>query len=426
MRSRARKLPRPLGAVGSAVAAALLPAVSSCGTPAAAGGPLAITRGGTYSGAWASDDPAVAAVTVRTDEPVVVEHATVRGRGTLFAVVAEHADVTVRDTTGVGLNPGVAGRPTGRFLTAEAFDRVVVEHCAMDRTAGVYLLGGRPGATVRIWANRATDVDGRLSDGRGGWLPFNDRTSKHDGHVEHGYAVVQFLQLDKCRGVAGMDVGWNEVVNEPGASRVEDNVSVYESGGTAARPLLIHDNYVQGAYTVDPARHDGQDADWAYGWGYSGGGLMLGDGPAATVGTAASHVRATGNVVVGTSNYGIAVSAGHDIELDGNRVVSAGLLADGRRVAAQNVGVYLWDAGRRGRAAAAAATFFANGGTGNVIGWASATGGRNDSWTPDAAVWADTVHLPGPVTRAAEAAEHAGWAKRAAAAGVGVGPGGAG
>ena len=400
--------------------AAGLAAIAGCVSSDDAGraGLLVITCGGTYVGNWSSDDPGTAAVTVRTAEPVVIEHATVRGKGTLIAVVAGHADVTVRDTVGTGENPGVAGRSPGRFLTAESFDRVVVEHCELDHTAGIYLLtnAGRGDGAVRVIANRATDIDGRLSDGHGGWLTFNDRKSNRDGHVEHGYAVVQFLQLDKVRG-EGMEVAWNEVVNEPGRSRVEDNISVYESGGTAGSPLLIHDNCVRGAYTVDPARRDSKDAEWSYDWSYSGGGLMLGDGSGRTADTAPAFVRATDNVVVGTVNYGIGISAGHDITFDHNRIVSAGVLPDGRAVAAQNVGAYVWDAGHgRDRG-----TFFGNGGTDNVIGWAKG-GGRNDSWRPDAAIWSGNRPLRGPVTPGDEAAAVTEWRARAARAGVTVGP----
>ncbi len=393
---------------------ALAGLAAGCGRAADAdprGGPLVITRGGSYSGQWASDDPDVAAVTVRTAEPVLIEHASLTGRGPLIAVAAEHADVTVRETVGTGQNPGIVGRPPGRFLTAESFDRVTVEHCRLVGTAGIYLLTNTPGheAAVRVIANRAEDIDGRCSDGRGGWLGFNDRKPKGGGRAEHGYVAVQFLQLDKVRG-PGMEVAWNEVVNAPGRSRVEDNLSVYDSGGTAASPLSVHDNCVRGAYTIDPARggHPA-DADRAYSWDYSGGGLMLGDG------ATPAFVRAVDNVVVGTANYGIAVAAGHDITFDRNRIVSAGVLPDGRPVAAQNVGAYVWDAGHGKH------PFYGDGGTGNVIGWVKGRG-RNDSWTPDAGTWVGTVPLADPVTPADEEAAVAEWTARAKRVGVTVGP----
>ena len=145
---------------------------------------------------------------------------------------------------------------------------------------------------------------------------------------------------------------------------------------------------------------------------------MLGDGPAKTVGTAASFVRAVDNVIVGTSNYGIAISAGHDISFDRNRIVSCGTLADGRPIWAQNVGAYVWDAGHgkdRG-------TFFGNGGGDNVIGWAKGPG-RNDTWMPDATAWVGGGPPYGTRSPpAVEAAAQAAWRDRATRAGIRVGP----
>ncbi len=91
------------------------------------------------------------------------------------------------------------------------------------------------------------------------------------------------------------------------------------------------------------------------------------------------------------------------------------MLPDGRPVAAQNVGAYVWDAGHGKH------PFFADGGTGNVIGWVKGRG-RNDSWTPDAATWAGTVPLADPVTPADEEAAVAEWTARAKRVGVTVGP----
>ena len=399
------------------ILAALL--LAGCARPSAAAGPLVITRGGTYTGTWSSDDPATPAVAVRTAEPVVLDHADLRSRGPLIAVLTPHADVTVRDCRGVGLNPNVAGQPPGRFLSAESFDRITIEHCDLSHTAGIYLLTNadptRTGA-VRIVANHATDIDGRRSDGHNGWLPFNARRSRRDGRRELGYAVVQFVQLDKVR-APGMEIAWNAVTNAPGDSRVEDNVNVYQSGGTATSPLLVRNNLIDGAYPIDPAVADRQDADWTYDNSYSGGGLLLGDGPGPTPAAASSFIVATGNDVVGTVNYGIAIAAGHDINFDHNLIVSAGQLPDGRRIPAQNVGAYIWNANHGKRTD----SFFNDGGSDNTIGWTSAKGGRNDSWMPDAAYWTAAVPLPGPITPADEATTRTVWHARATAAGITVG-----
>ena len=110
-----------------------------------------------------------------------------------------------------------------------------------------------PGQTVKVMGNQALNIDGRHSDGNGGFL-----TGPSDNDF------VQFLQLDKVTNVPGMEVAWNEVVNQPSASRVEYNINLYKSGGTAASHILIHDNYIQGAFPALPATQ-----------GFSGGGILL-------------------------------------------------------------------------------------------------------------------------------------------------------
>src|SRR5581483_11288537 len=151
---------------------------------------------------------------------------------------------------------------------------------ALDHTAGIYLLNYTPAETggagefaVRIVRNEARNIDGRKSDGRGGWMDFNSRQTA-SGRTEEGFEPVQFVQLDKVRHARGVEIAWNQVVNDPGQSRVEDNISLYLSSGTAERPIRIHDNFSRGSYTIRPWEGKPGDDDWAY----SGGGIMLGDG----------------------------------------------------------------------------------------------------------------------------------------------------
>src|SRR5207248_10901265 len=102
---------------------------------------------------------------------------------------------------------------------------VVIQNNYLDATAGIYLLsyGGdhTTANTIKITGNRARNIDGRRSNGIGGYLSFNIRTSKTDGHTDVGYDEVQFAQLDKVNSVPGIDISWNEVINKAGASRVE-------------------------------------------------------------------------------------------------------------------------------------------------------------------------------------------------------------
>jgi len=376
-------------------------------------GPVVITSGGTYSGNWESLDPDVPAVTIRTTDPVVIENSNVRGRGDLIKTGVDHGDVTVRNTRGYGMNPDVYGEVPGRFFEGLRFDSVTLENNYLEGTSGINLFDYRgdytADDTVRVIANRALNIDGRKSDGQGGFLDFDERTRLIDGETEKGYRTRQFVQLNRVMDVPGVEIAWNEIVNEPGKSRVEDNISIYFSGGTADSPLRIHDNYVQGAYNVKPWQASYEDDEWKYDWGYSGGGIMLGDGSGA-------YVEAYDNQVVSTSNYGIAISAGHDMRFYNNRVVSSGLLADGRPVVAQNVGVYIWDLHDSG-----SDDFYNNSAHDNLVGWVKGTR-RNDWWVPDATSFENNTSWPGEVTLATEAAEFKYWLDKVAAADMTVGP----
>lgn len=361
--------------------------------------PLEIRSGGTYTGAWRSDDPDVPAVTVATTEPVVIAGSLLEGRGTLVTNRVPGADLTVRDSKGRALHPGGSGRIPGRFVAAEEPARLVVANNQLDGTSGIYVLGWRGGAaageTIRIVGNRARNIDGRASDGAGGYSPTS-------------FGLVQFAQLNKVADVPGIEIAWNEVVNEPRASRVEDNISIHLSGGTPASPLLVHDNYIRGGYPSRP----GSDP-------YSGGGILLGDGRPGPGERPSAWARAFDNQVVGTTNHGIAIAAGHDLAISGNRVVSSGRLPDGSLLAGQNVGVYVWNAYRQ-------PGFANNVAAGNVVGWSRpADGRRNDWWLPDCAGCAGNSPLKGgaAITLADEAAEWAAWRSKVAQAGVRVGAG---
>jgi hypothetical protein len=375
---------------------------------------IVVTSGGTYSGEWESNDPQVSPVTSRTTEPVVIINSTLRGKDDLIATDVTGANITVRNTRGFGMNPNVAGEEPGRFLKAERFKNVVVENNYLEGTSGIYLFdyrGSRIAAeSVRVIGNRALNIDGRKSDGNGGFLDFNERTRISDGLEERGYERVQFLQLNKVQDVPGIEIAWNEVINEPGKSRVEDNVSIYRSGGTAQSPVLIHDNYIHGAYTIKPWQSDTVDATWQYDWDYSGGGIMLGDGDGS------AYVKAYNNQVISTTNYGIAIFAGHDMEFYNNRVVSSGKLADGRSIFAQNVGVYIWDGLDLGPG-----QFYNNSGRDNQIGWINDKGDRNDWWIPDATSFTNNIEWPGQLMLQVEAAEWTLWQQKQTTSGVKIG-----
>ena len=351
--------------------------------------PIVITAGGVYSGNWQSLDPNVPAVTVNTSAPVIIQNSNIRSRGTLIDA-SGGVNLTVQNTNGYGMNPNKKGRYAGRFLKVDGFDNILVTNNYMEGTSGIYLYGYEGNHTaaqsIHVIGNRASNIDGRYSDGKGGYM-----TGPDDNYY------VQFFQTNSVHNIVGAEVAWNEVINLPGQSRVEDNISIFDATGTPSSPFVIHDNYIQGAYPVDPA-HDTS---------YTGGGIMLSD-------QGSAYIQAYNNQVLDTINYGIAISSGHDNIFYNNRIVSAGVLTDGTRPTAQNVGAYIWNQNKE-------TTFTRNQGSNNLIGWVQGSG-RNDSWTPDASAWKNNTSWGGTITQDTLAAEYALWVSKLANAGVQIGP----
>src|SRR5205823_2765173 len=135
--------------------------------------PIVITEGGIYSGNWESLDADVPAVSIRTSEPVIIENSVIRSRAACIDVFGGKARLTVRNTVGMGLNPDIAGRYPGRFLDVYGFASIVAENNELEGTSGIYVadyLGNHTAAqSVKIFRNVVSNVDGRVSDGKGGW-----------------------------------------------------------------------------------------------------------------------------------------------------------------------------------------------------------------------------------------------------------------
>lgn len=352
-------------------------------------GPIRITRGGVYSGRWASDDPRVPAVLILTTEPVVIENSVITGPGHLISTDFHMTTrLTVRNTYGFGQNPNVRGRAPGRFIHVESFADLVVENNYLEGTSGIYVHRWLGGGTVKIRFNEARNVVGLLSDGNGSWLTGNDQ-----------FMYAQFVQFNSVHDIADAEIAWNQVINTPGESRTEDVISLFDSSGLPASPISVHDNFIWGSYPKDPAVHT-----------FSGGGIMLGDG-------GGKHQLALHNQVVNVANYGIAIAGGSHHRIVRNRVVSSGRLEDGTRIDSANVGIYIWDQYPH--------PFEDNAGFDNVVGYSqirpNGTEFRNDWWIPDAHAWEGNTRLRGSVTRETELAELERWKEKLRNANITIG-----
>ena len=351
--------------------------------------PLTITTGGTYSGNWLSTDANVATITVNTTQPVIIENSTVKGKNHLIRVpFGVAANLTVRNVHGIGLNPNVVNKVPGRFVHADTFNNLVIEHNEFEDTAGIYAHNFQGSGSLKIRYNKASNIIGAYSNGAGGW-----KTGSSDNNF------VQFAQLNDVHDIVGADISWNQVINEPGNSRVEDIINIFDSSGTSSSYIDIHDNYLQGSYPISPTTQS-----------HSGSAIMLGDGEG-------HYQRAKNNQAVNVSNVGIAIAGGANNILDGNRIVSSGKLANGDIIFGANVGMYVWNF-------AGSANFDNNDAINNTIGYVRFNSGvytRNDYWVPDVDTFSGTVILPNPIDATDEAAEFTLWQSKVSSAGLTIG-----
>jgi hypothetical protein len=372
-------------------------------------GPINITQGGTYSGNWKSTNPKTAAVTISTTAPVIIENSYVTGPADLINDPDYGNNLTVKNVIGIGVNPNVSGQGYGVFVDAQNSVLLDVENCYFENVQfGVYLrgyTGNRNGTqTITILNNRGRNILGVESNGNNGTLP-----------GETNWQWAHAIQLSGAYGVPGIKIAWNEIVNYPSQSLVNENINMFDSGGTASSPAQIHDNYVQGAYAYNPA----VDA-------YNGGGFTTDGSASDTVQTASSFNNIYNNQIVDTVNVGIEIGTGHDNAAYNNRVISAGLLPNGTKIPSQNVGLSLYDVYGN----IANGSMYNNNMYSNTVGWmcwaarCAWDGYRNDEWFPinNGYYATNTTISANPITLAMESTEYQTWLEKISSSGMVVGP----
>lgn len=280
----------PLFAIVVAVATLFFVRGAQAVEPALAyAAPLKISAPGTYSGNYRSYSASVPAIDVYTSGTVVLENCTVAGPGPLIRVWSE-TTLVVRNCNGYG-----EGDAPGKFLESANLKSLTMENNYFENVSKgvlVYQFHGRGGASesIRIVGNVGRNMGST-----------QDRAS--------------FIQFNQVIGVSNVEIAWNQVLNEPLKSAVEDNINLYNSSGTAASPISVHDNYVQGAYPRD--LH----------WSFSGSGMTTdGDG---NLQMTPGNIEAKENTFVSTCNAAMNIAGGSNIRYHHNRMVSSSQLPDG-------------------------------------------------------------------------------------------------
>lgn len=363
-----------------------------------------------FTGNWQSTSNSTPAVKITTSEPIVIENCNVVSKGDLFTTGGSGVTInaTIRNCYGRGELPSttVAGLRWGFLFKGDNVNALTIENNYFDRTAGIDLMSstGKQPNLISIRYNYVKNTESRATNGTGGLTNAN-----YVGDPHRHFVQLNTLQLASTATGQGIEIGWNQVVNEPGNSRVEDNINVYSTKGLPALPINIHDNLIDGAFGYALNTPDGSD--------YSGGGILTGDG--SSCGT--QYVLAENNVILETSNYGIAVASGGDVTIRNNRVFGVGMASGQRWDTNPDSGIYQ-------RSACTGVSV-----TGNTVGWtmySTATAfRRNDFPTTlnatnthyDTDTSTPTTYEPANIPTSLTASERNNWVARTVSSGVVVG-----
>ena len=347
--------------------------------------PITITRGGVYTGNYRSDDSRVPAISIETNEPVEITGCHVLSSGT-HVRAGGGSQLNIHDNTFVG-QPPTDGGHWGRVLDDYHPQTLVFEHNTVEHTGGLYVDHSDANTrTITVRYNAIRDTDQSRADGKPG---------------EHRAALMLNTVLP-----VEAEIAWNWFENRPGHSHVEDNINLYNSGGRRGAPIRIHDNFVAGAYPLPTS------ADH-----FTGSGITVeGDPGHVRFDDVSQHVIVSDNQVISTCNAGINVNAGHDITVERNTVVSAGVYPDGSAGGFFWAGVSVWNGSNAPPTVFRDIVIRDNTIGYNRPGYAVPFAGRQD--TSGGVDLAQNVCLPNPITLDTERRVRDAWQAKLARAGV--------
>lgn len=247
----------------------------------------------------------------------------------------------------------------------------------MEGTAGIYIgqsyVGnGSASETIKIRYNRASNIDGRVYGGKD---------------------FAQFVQFNFRNPIRHAEISWNQIINDPDKSAVEDNINMHNSRGTSDSPIRIHNNYIQGAFPVPSTIRE-----------YSGGGIITdGDGD---INICPAYIEAYDNHLVGLGNYAMGIAGGNNIRYHHNKAINAATFADNSQYKTVNTALWSKDYYLRN-------TTFSNSVDNNTVAavcWGYINN-RYDISVAQGADFRDNNFLPNPITRQMEQDEFTNWGK---------------
>ncbi|MCA8829550.1 Ig-like domain-containing protein [Hymenobacter pini] len=358
--------------------------------------PITITQGGTYTGNFRSTDSNTPCIRIQTTQPVTITGCVLVGAGDLIDAKNGGSTLVITNNKGYGIQQSVDNKRHGRFVEVNTGRSVRIENNYFEHTSGIaaYQWSGDGSAsqTLTVRYNQAKNIDGRYRNGGGEY--------------------VQFCGMNQVRNVGNIEIAWNQVINEPNNSLVEDNINFYNSGGVQQSVARVHDNFIKGAYPYP-----------ANGNTFTGTGMTT-DGDGSSASTTAAFIEAYNNQFISTCNAAMNIAAGHDVYYHDNRMITAGQMPDGSAMNANYAATAVFNAYQQ-----PGSVFYNNRIQNNTIGFVKngynvPFPNRHDLSTGACSTCSGTTHLPNPITLQTEADEMTRWQQKLQQNNIALGAGG--
>jgi hypothetical protein len=229
-------------------------------------GSVSINSGGTYQLNVQVTDSTVNAVVINTTDPVIIENSTIRHAG--WGVVSgTGAQLTVRNSTLTALTPSVPNSEQQHVICYEPA-KLTVEHNDLNFGHGVQVSTG---------GFNTYQTNPLL-------IAYNDFVNV--GKLSQPGVYQGAIHLDKVTAPGGR-ILWNRVTNSYGVSWGEDEFALANTMGTAASPIEVAYNLINGIYPLS-----------GNGASFTGGAIDLAD-------IAGGYINCHHCYVVGYTNNGI-------------------------------------------------------------------------------------------------------------------------
>jgi hypothetical protein len=356
-------------------------------------GPIVVKEAATITGNYRSTDSGTPAVWIWTEQPVTILNCNIEaaGNGIHFET---RGQATIKNNNIKGITPS-GDRVKGRAVYCFKPQYAIVENNYFESTGGGVMIDqtdATPAKKISIRFNQFKNMDKRKANP----MDFNG--------IEHKAGIM----LSSNNNLPDCEIAWNEIINEPGNSWVEDLINCLNSGGIATSHIKIHDNYLFGAYPFPVTAND-----------YTGSGITVDGNPSNnTLETTSKFIDVYNNQVISTCNACFNIAAGHDIKAYNNTFISSGMYPDGTASDRFWGGFCIYDGSNVGPS-----VFINNSIENNVVGYVRKNVSVpypnrqdyvRDSKTPAYVDYTKNTFLPNPITLQTEKDEFPKWTAKLA------------